>query len=262
MIQPLSYIHPEAKIGKNVQIDPFVTVHKNVIIGNGTWIGSNVTILEGARIGKNCQIFPGAVISAIPQDLKYKGEDTTAEIGDNTIIREFVTVNRGTKAYNKTIIGENCLLMAYVHVAHDCVVGNSCILANGVTLAGHIVIDDYATIGGLSAIQQFVHVGAHVMISGGSLVRKDVPPFTKAAREPLSYVGINSIGLRRRGFANDKITEIQEIYRILYLKGYNNSKALSILETEMSPSKERDEIIDFIRNSSRGIMKGYFHNEK
>ncbi|MFW5793561.1 MAG: acyl-ACP--UDP-N-acetylglucosamine O-acyltransferase [Bacteroidota bacterium] len=262
MNQPLAYVHPQAKIAANVVIEPFVTIHKNVEIGEGTWIGSNVTIMEGARIGKNCKIFPSAVVSAIPQDLKFEGEETTVEIGDNTIIREFVTINRGTKANNKTVVGDNCLLMAYVHIAHDCEIGNNCILANAATLAGHIYIDDYAIIGGLSAIHQFVNIGKHSMISGGSLVRKDVPPFTKAARDPLSFVGINSIGLRRRGFSNKKINEIQDIYRILYLKRYNVSKAISIIETEVPSTPERDEIIAFINNSTRGIMKGYTSNDK
>jgi UDP-N-acetylglucosamine acyltransferase len=257
MNQPLAYIHPDAKIGSNVKIDPFSMIHSNVEIGEGTWVGSNVTIFEGARIGKNCKIFPGAVISAIPQDLKYEGEETTAEVGDNTIIREFVTINRGTKAYNKTVVGSNTMLMAYVHVAHDCVVGNNCILANGVTLAGHIVVDDFAIIGGLSAVHQFVHIGGHVMISGGSLVRKDVPPYTRSAHEPLSYVGINSVGLRRRGFDNEKINQIQEIYRILFTKGYTSSKALTVIEEQIPAFAERDEIISFVKNSSRGIMKGY-----
>ncbi len=262
MDQPLSYIHPEAKIGKNVTISPFVTIHDNVEIGEGTWIASNVTIMEGARIGKNCKIFPGAVISAIPQDLKFAGEETTTEIGNNTTIREFVTINRGTKAYNKTVVGNNCLLMAYVHVAHDCVIKDNCILANGATLAGHIIIDDFAIIGGLSAVHQFVNIGKHTMISGGSLVRKDVPPFTKAARDPLSYVGVNSIGLRRRGYDNKQINAIQDVYRVLYLKRYNVSKALSIIETELPASAERDEIISFINKSQRGIMKGYNSSEK
>ncbi|NQY66861.1 MAG: acyl-ACP--UDP-N-acetylglucosamine O-acyltransferase [Flavobacteriales bacterium] len=259
MNQPLAYVHPQAEIANNVVIEPFVVVDKNVTIGEGTWIGSNVTIMEGARIGKNCKIFPGAVVSAIPQDLKFKGESTITEIGDNVTIRECVTINRGTVANNKTSIGDNCLLMAYVHIAHDCVVGNNCILANGVTLAGHITIDEFAIVGGLTAIHQFVHIGAHAMISGGSLVRKDVPPFTKAAREPLMYSGINSIGLRRRGFSPEQINAIQDIYRILYVKGFNNTKAMLVLETEFPVSKERDEIISFIRNSERGIMKGYFH---
>ena len=218
MIQPLAYIHPQAKIAENVVIDPFVTIHKDVVIGEGTWIGSNATIMNGARIGKNCRIFPGAVISAVPQDLKFGGEDTLVVIGDNTTIRECVTINRGTSDRKETRVGNNVLLMAYTHIAHDCVVGNNCILANGVQLAGHITVDDFAIIGGMSAVHQFVSIGAHVMISGGSLVRKDVPPYTKAGREPLSYVGINSVGLRRRGFSSEKINEIQDIYRVLFLK--------------------------------------------
>lgn len=262
MNQPLAYVHPQAKIARNVVIEPFVTIHKNVEVGEGTWIGSNVTIMEGARIGKNCKIFPGAVISAIPQDLKFDGEDTVVEIGDNTTIREFVTINRGTVASYKTAIGSNCLLMAYVHVAHDCNIGNNCILANAATLAGHINIDDYAIIGGLSAVHQFVNIGQHVMISGGSLVRKDVPPYTKAARDPLSFVGINSIGLRRRGFSSEKINEIQDIYRIIYLKRMNVSRAIQYIETEMPATPERDEILTFISKSSRGIMKGYTYQEK
>jgi len=257
MNQPLAYIHPQAKIAPNVVIEPFCTIHKNVEIDEGSWIGSNVTIMEGARIGKNCKIFPGSVISAIPQDLKFKGEDTLTIIGDHTVIRECVTINRGTIDQHKTQIGSNCLVMAYVHIAHDCIIGNNCILANSVQLAGHIIIDDHAIVGGITAIHQFVRIGAHVMISGGSLVRKDVPPFTKAAREPLSYCGINSVGLRRRGYSNEKINEIQEIYRYIYLRGLPIPKAIDLVELEMSSSKERDEILNFVRNSDRGIMKGY-----
>ena len=259
MNQPLAYIHPQARIARNVVIEPFCTIHQNVVIEEGTWIGSNVTIFEGARIGKNCKIYPGAVISGTPQDLKYNGEETEAIIGDNTVIRECVTISRGTNDKMKTVIGKNCLLMAYVHIAHDCVIGDNCILANSVQVAGHVHIDDYAIIGGATAVHQFVKVGAHVMISGGSLVRKDVPPYTKAAREPLSYSGINSIGLRRRGFSSEKIMEIQEIYRYLYLKGLNNSKAIELIELELNPSKERDEIVRFVRNSDRGVMKGYIN---
>ncbi|MBK7213106.1 MAG: acyl-ACP--UDP-N-acetylglucosamine O-acyltransferase [Bacteroidales bacterium] len=257
MNQPLAYVHPQARIAKNVVIEPFVNIEKNVEIGEGTWIGSNVTIMEGARIGKNCRIFPGAVIAAIPQDLKYSGEDTLVRIGDNTTIREFVTINRGTKANMETVVGSNCLLMAYVHIAHDCIVGNNCILANGTTLAGHITVEDWAIIGGITAVHQFVTIGQHSMISGGSLVRKDVPPYTKAAREPLSYVGINSIGLRRRGFTSEKINEIQEIYRFIYLKGHNVSQALEMIEAMMPATAERDEIISFVSGSARGIMRGY-----
>jgi UDP-N-acetylglucosamine acyltransferase len=257
MIQPLAYVSPEAKLAQNVMIDPFVTIHRNVEIGEGSWIASNVTIMEGARIGKNVKIFPGAVISAIPQDLKFDGEPSVTIIGDNTVIRESVTINRGTSASGKTIIGNDCLLMAYVHVAHDCVIGDNCILANAVQLAGHVEIGEYAILGGLSAVHQFAKIGIHVMISGGSLVRKDVPPYSKAAREPLSYEGVNSIGLRRRGFSSDKIAEIQEIYRILYLRGLNNAAALKKIEAEMPASKERDEILTFIKESDRGIMKGF-----
>jgi UDP-N-acetylglucosamine acyltransferase len=258
MIQPLAYIHPQAKIAETVVIEPFVTIYKDVVIGEGTWIGSNVTIMDGARIGKNCRIFPGAVVSAPPQDMKYKGEPSTVTIGDNTIIRECVTLNRGTALdKNTTTIGSNCLLMAYVHIAHDCVIGNNVIIANSVQLAGHIEVQDYAFIGGASAVHQFVSIGAHSIISGGSLVRKDVPPYTKAGREPLSYVGINSVGLRRRGFSSEQINEIQDIYRTIFLKKYNISRALDIIETEREATEIRDEIIDFIRNSNRGVMKGF-----
>jgi len=258
MIQPLAYIHPQAKIAETVVIEPFVTIYKDVVIGEGTWIGSNVTIMDGARIGKNCRIFPGAVVSAPPQDMKYKGEPSTVTIGDNTIIRECVTLNRGTALdKNTTTIGSNCLLMAYVHIAHDCVIGNNVIIANSVQLAGHIEVQDYAFIGGASAVHQFVSIGAHSIISGGSLVRKDVPPYTKAGREPLSYVGINSVGLRRRGFSSEQINEIQDIYRTIFLRKYNISRALDIIETEREATEIRDEIIDFIKNSNRGVMKGF-----
>lgn len=258
MNQPLAYVHPGAKIAKNVVIEPFATIHNNVVIGEGSWIGSNVTIMEGARIGKNCSIFPGAVISAIPQDKKFDDEDTVTIIGDNTTIRECVTINRGTSDRMKTVIGQNCWIMAYCHIAHDCIVGDNCIFSNNSTLAGHINVGDHVVLAGMAAIQQFCSIGKHAFVTGGSLVRKDVPPFVKAGREPLSYVGINSIGLRRRGFTTDKIREIQDIYRILYQKNYNNSQAVAIIEAEMQATAERDEILEFIKNSQRGIMKGYF----
>ncbi|WP_298789578.1 acyl-ACP--UDP-N-acetylglucosamine O-acyltransferase [uncultured Allomuricauda sp.] len=258
MNQPLAYVHPGAKIAKNVVIEPFTTIHNNVTIGEGTWIGSNVTIMEGARIGKNCNIFPGAVISAMPQDLKYQGEETTVHIGNNTTIRECATINKGTADRMKTVIGNNCLIMAYCHVAHDCLVGDGCIFSNDSTLAGHVTIGENVVLAGMVAVHQFVSIGNHAFVTGGSLVRKDVPPYVKAAREPLSYVGINSIGLRRRGFTAEKIREVQNIYRILYQKNYNNSQAASIIEAEMEATPERDEILQFIRDSQRGIMKGYF----
>ena len=258
MNQPLAYVHPGAKIAKNVVIEPFTTIDNNVVIGEGTWIGPNVTIMDGARIGKNCNIFPGSVISAVPQDLKFDGEDTTAEIGNNTTIRESVTINRGTSDRMKTKIGKNCLIMAYSHVAHDCVVGNNCIFSNNSTLAGHITIGSHVILAGFVAVHQFCTIGDHAFVAGGSLVRKDVPPFVKAARQPLSYVGINSVGLRRRGFTSDKITEIQTIYRLLFQKKYNTTQATEIIEAEMTASPERDEILNFIQNSQRGIMKVYF----
>lgn len=258
MNQPLAYVHPGAKIAKNVVIEPFTTIHNNVVIGEGSWIGSNVTIMEGARIGKNVSIFPGAVISAVPQDKKFNDEETTTEIGDNTTIRECVTINRGTTDRMKTVIGKNCWIMAYCHIAHDCVVGDNCIFSNNSTLAGHINVGDYVVLAGMAAIQQYCSIGNHAFVTGGSMVRKDVPPYVKAGREPLSYVGINSIGLRRRGFSTEKIREIQDIYRILYQKNYNNSQAVAIIEAEMQATAERDEILEFIKNSQRGIMKGYF----
>jgi len=260
MNQPLAYVHPGAKIASNVVIEPFTTIHKDVVIGEGSWIGSSVTIMEGARIGKNVRIFPGSVISAIPQDLKFEGEESLAIIGDNTTIRENVTVNRGTNASGETLIGKNCLIMANVHVAHDCVLGDNSILVNNVALAGHVVIGDYAIVGGQSAIHQFVQVGEHAMISGGTLVRKDIPPFTKAGKEPVSFIGINSIGLRRRGFESKKINEIQSIYRILFQKKNNTSQALEIIEAELEATPERDRIVTFIRESQRGIMKGYMNS--
>ena len=257
MNHPLTNIHAQAKIGNNVRIEPFVTIEADVEIGDDCWIGPGVVIMNGARIGKKVQIFPGAIVSSVPQDLKFAGEKTTTLIGDNTVIREYATISRGTSDRYRTEIGSNCLIMAYVHVAHDCIIGNNCIIANSVQLAGHVMIEDFVVIGGTSAVHQFVKIGAHAMVSGGSLVRKDVPPYTKAGREPLSYAGVNSVGLRRRNFSNEKIEEIQDLYRIIYLEGHHYSKACDLIELEFTPSKERDEILNFIRNSERGIMRGY-----
>ena len=251
------HIHPEASIGERVTIGPFVTIDKNVVIGDDCKIGSNVTILEGARIGNGVTIFPGAVISAIPQDLKFKGEDTVAIIGDNTVIRECVTINRGTASKGCTRVGSNCLIMAYCHVAHDCVVHDHVILSNAVQLAGEVEVDNYAIIGGGTLIHQFCHLGAHVMIQGGALINKDVPPFVKGAREPLCYTGVNSVGLRRRGFDTDKIREIQDIYRYLYLSRMNVSDAVNAIRERVPQTPERDEILNFIESSQRGIIKGY-----
>ncbi|MBU8892639.1 MAG: acyl-ACP--UDP-N-acetylglucosamine O-acyltransferase [Bacteroidales bacterium] len=257
MNRELAYIHPEAKIGKNVKIEAFAWIDKNVVIGDDTWIGPNATIMEGARIGKNCKIFPGAVVSAIPQDLKFSGEETTAKIGDNTTLRECVTVNRGTVSKGKTVVGNNCLLMAYVHIGHDSFLGNNIIISNSTNVAGEIKIDDFAIISGDVQIHQFVNIGGHVMISGGSLVRKDVPPYITVAREPLSYVGVNSVGLRRRGFSNETISLIQNIYREIFIKEQNVAQALKNIESEIAESEEKEYILDFIRNSERGIIRGY-----
>jgi UDP-N-acetylglucosamine acyltransferase len=257
--QNLTSVHPEAQIGANVTISPFTYIDRDVIIGEGTWIGPNVTIFPGARIGKNCKIFPGAVISGIPQDLKFSGESTTAEIGDNTSIREFVTINRGTAAAGRTVVGSNCLVMAYSHVAHDCILGNQVVLANNVNLAGHVVIDDWAILEGLVAVQQFIRIGAHSFVAGGSLVRKHVPPFVKAAREPLSYAGVNTIGLKRREFSQETINHILDIYRILFVKGYKISRAIELIEETIPVTPERENILDFVRSADVGIMKGFRH---
>lgn len=257
MIHPHTYIHPNASLATNVKVDPFTVIHQNVEIGEGTWIGSNVTIMEGARIGKNCRIFPGAVVSAIPQDLKFRGEITTVEIGDNTTIRECVTIHRGTVDRNKTVIGNNCLLMAYVHIAHDCIIGDNCILSNGVQVAGHVILNHYAIVGGLSGIHQFTNIGQHAFVASNSIVTKDVPPFIKAGRNPLSYAGVNSIGLKRRGYTIERINQILDVYRIIYNKGLNTTQALEYIEEELPASDERDEIITFIQHSRNGIIKRF-----
>ena len=255
MISPLASIHPDARIGAEVEIGPFTTISADVEIGEGSWIGPNVTIMDGARIGSNCRIFPGAVISAIPQDLKFQGERTTVEIGDRSTIRECVTINRGTKAYGKTVVGKDCLIMAYVHIAHDCILGNHVILVNSVALAGHVEIGDYGIISGLSAVHQFVKIGAHVMIGGGAMVRKDVPPFITAAGEPLAYAGVNSVGLKRLNFAQEEIHEIQTLYRTMYQSGMNISQAVNQIK-ETHPNRPLAEsILSFIEQSDRGLIR-------
>ena len=256
MKQPLAYVHPAAKIASNVVIDPFVTIDQNVEIGEGTRIGSNVTILEGARIGKNCTICSGAVISGVPQDLKFRGEDSVAIIGDNTTIRECVTINRGTASKGKTIVGNNCLIMAYSHVAHDCVLHDNIIIGNASQIAGEVEIDDFAIVSGGSLVHQFSRISKHVMIQGGSRIGKDIPPYTLIGRDPIVYCGINIVGLRRRGFTNQQVYLIQDIYRTLYTRGLNNSDALKAIETEYEPSEERDLILNFIKASKRGIVRG------
>ena len=255
MIHKFSSVHPEARIGEHVEIGPFTTIEADVEIGEGTWIGPNVTICNGARIGAKCRIFPGAVISAVPQDLKFEGEETLVVIGDRTTIRECVTINRGTKAYGKTVIGEDCLIMAYVHVAHDCIIGNHVILVNSVALAGHVEIGDWAIVSGLSAVHQFVKIGAHVMVGGGAMVRKDIPPYITAAGEPLTYAGINSVGLKRRGFTTEEILSVQNMYRTLYQSGKNISQAVELVKQEIPASDLRNAVLDFIEMSTRGLIR-------
>lgn len=255
MKHPLSAIHPDAIIGENVIIDPFVTVEKDVVIGDGTHLYPNSVILNGARIGKNCNIMSGAVVAGIPQDLKFKGEETLAIIGDGTTLRECVTVNRGTASRGKTVVGNNCLIMAYSHIAHDCILANHIILGNATQLAGEVEAEDFAIISGGCLVHQFSKIGAHVMIQGGSRVNKDVPPYIIAAREPIVYAGVNAVGLRRRGFAVEKIREIQDIYRTLFLSGLNNTQAIETIENEYSESEIRNNIMNFVRNSQRGILR-------
>jgi UDP-N-acetylglucosamine acyltransferase len=259
--QPQYYLHPNAKIGRQVEIGPFTTIYGDVVIGDNCWIGPGVTIMDGARIGNNCKIFPCAVIAGVPQDLKFEGEITTAEIGDNTTIREYVTVNRGTKSKAKTIVGSNCLIQSYVHIAHDCKIGDHCILSGYVGLGGEVIIEDWAILGGGSLVHQFVHIGSHVMIQGGCKVVKDVPPYIMAGRDPVGYAGLNLVGLRRRNFPSDKIQEMQEMYRTLYQKGLNNSDALRNIEASFPQSEERDHIIAFVKGSERGIIKGLLDEE-
>ncbi|MDR2915795.1 MAG: acyl-ACP--UDP-N-acetylglucosamine O-acyltransferase [Tannerella sp.] len=256
MHSPLAVIHPEAKIGENVTIDPFAVIEKDVVIGNNCRIFSHTTILNGTRIGSDCMIFPGAVTAGIPQDLKFAGEESIVEIGNHTTIRECVTINRGTASKGKTIVGNNCLIMAYSHIAHDCVVKDNVIIGNAAQIAGEVEIDDFAIVSGGSLVHQFTRISKHVMIQGGSRVGKDIPPYTLIGRDPIAYCGINIVGLHRRGFTNNQVFLIQDIYRTLYTRGLNNTEALNAIETEYEPSMERDLILNFIKSSKRGIVRG------
>jgi len=257
LVSSLANVHPSAQIGDNVTIEPFATVMADVVIGDGTWVGSGAVIYDGARIGNNCRIFNGAVIAAIPQDLKFQGEYSTVRIGNNVTIREYVTINRGTAYSDKTVIEDNVMLMAYVHIAHDCIIRQHAVIANSANIGGHVTIGEWAVLGGNTAVHQFCQVGKHAMVAGGIMVRKDVPPYTLAGREPLAYAGINYRGLRRRGFSNETIREIQEIYRVLFLSGLNTSRALAKIEEVFPVTMERDDILDFVRGSNRGIIRGY-----
>ena len=257
-ISPLAHVDPRAHIGANVEVAPFAYIGPNVTVGAGAWIGPHATVLGDTTVGEECKLFPGCVIGADSQDLKYKGEPTTVEIGPRTSIRECVTIHKATTDKMVTRVGSDCLIMAYVHIAHDVQVGDHVILANSCNVAGHVVIEDHVIIEGMVGIQQFVRIGKHAFIAGGSLVRKNVPPYIKAAREPLSYIGINGIGLRRRGFDIDRIQSIEDIYRTLYVLNNNMTQAVKAAELELPTSDDKDTVLSFIRQSDKGIIRGPF----
>lgn len=256
MISTLANISPNAQLGEGVIVESFTTIYEDVIIGARTKIHPNVTIYPGTRIGEDCEIFPGAVIGVIPQDLKFDGEYTTVEIGNKTVIRECVTIHRGTKDRWKTVVGDNCLLMTYVHIAHDCFIGNNVILASYVGLSGHVTVEDYAILEGMVASQQFMTIGAHAFVAGASLIRKNIPPFVKCAREPLTFAGVNSVGLRRRGFTDEQVREIEDIYRILYVQNNNMSKGMEQIRETMPETPIRQLILSFIEASDKGVIRG------
>ncbi len=258
MISPLAHVAPEARLGEGVTVEPFAYIASDVVIGAGSWIGPHATVLDGSRIGTECKVFPGAVIGGLPQDLKYAGENSTAEVGDRTVVRECVTINRGTRDRMSTKVGSDCLLMAYTHLAHDAWVGDHVIIANSGNIAGHVTIEDWVIIEGMVGVQQFVTIGQHAFVAGGSLVRKNIPPYIKAAREPLSYIGVNSIGLRRRGFDNDRILRVEDIYRTLYVQNGNMTQAIKVADVELPVSEEKEVILAFIRASDKGIIRGPF----
>ena len=255
MISPLAYIHPEAVIGEGCEIGPFCYIDKNVVIGDNNRLMNSVTILSGSRIGNGNTIFPGAVIGAVPQDLKFKGEETTAEVGDNNTIRENVTINRGTAAKGRTVVGSNNLLMEGMHVAHDVFVGNGCIIGNTTKLAGEVVVDDFAIISANVLVHQFCHIGSYVMVGGGTRTGQDIPPFTMAAREPVAYCGLNLVGLRRRGFTPELIENIHNTYRLLYQRGKLREECLAEIREQVPMSPEIEYILEFVHSSKRGIIK-------
>ena len=255
MISPLASIDPNAKIGANVQIGPFVTIEGDVEIGDNCIIDASATICRFTKLGKNCHVFPSAVIGAVPQDLKFHGEQTWTIIGDNNVLREFVTVHRGTASKGQTLIGNNNLIMAYCHVAHDCILHNNIIMSNATQLAGEVEVDDFAIIGGGTLVHQFSRIGGHCMVQGGSRINKDIPPYAIVAREPIAFCGINSVGLNRRGFTPDQIHTIQEVYRIIYNSGLNTTQALENIGNNVPDTPERNAIVDFVRRSAKGIVR-------
>ncbi|MCR5561670.1 MAG: acyl-ACP--UDP-N-acetylglucosamine O-acyltransferase [Bacteroidales bacterium] len=263
-IHPLATVHPGAKLGENVEIGPYVFIDDNVEIGDGTVIYPHATIFQYVKMGKDCAVFPGAVVGAVPQDLKFEGEVTWVEIGDRVTIRECATINRGTAASGKRVtkIGDDTLIMSYVHVAHDCTVGKHCILVSFVGIAGETDVDDWAILGGSTVVHQFTHIGKHAMVGGGSKVNKDIPPYALCGREPVCFAGVNLVGLRRRGFDSDVIRNIKDIYDTLYFQGLNISDACAKIDAGFPDSHEKEEILSFIRNSKRGIVRGNDSREK
>ena len=260
MISPLAYVHPDAKLGENVTVEPFAYIAGDVEIGDDCWIGPGAVVLDGARMGKGCKIHTSAVIAGVPQDLKFKGEYTTVEMGDYNTVRESATINRGTAAKGKTVVGSNNLIMAYAHVAHDCEVGSNCVIVNNVSLAGEVEVGDWAIIGGHAAVHQFVRIGEHAMIGGGTLLTKDVPPYVKVARYPATFVGANFLGLRRRGFTPEQIGAVQDMFRIIFQEGRLYGKACDLVMEQFPQSRERDLVVEFIRSSKRGIIKPFNPN--
>ena len=256
-IHPLATVSPDAKLGENVEVGPYAFIDANVEIGDNCKIHPHATIYPYVKMGSDCQVFPGAVVGAIPQDLKFEGEVTYVEIGDRVTIRECATINRGTQASGKgvTRVGSDTLVMSYVHIAHDCRVGNHCILVSYVGIAGETDVDDWAIIGGNTAVHQFSHIGKHAMVGGCSAVNKDIPPYSICGRTPICYAGINIVGLRRRGFSSDVIRNIKDIYDTIYFQGYNISDGCAKVYAGLPQSEERDTILEFIRNSNRGIVR-------
>ncbi len=253
-IHSTAIIDPKAKLGNNISVGPYAIIHGDVEIGENCVISSHVVIYDGARIGNNVKIYQASSIAHIPQDLKFNNEYSIFEVGDNTVIHEYVTLHRGTVATGFSRVGKNCLLMAYSHVAHDTIVGDNCILANGVQVAGHVLIEDYVIIGGLTPVHQFCKVGKHSMIGGGFRITQDVPPFILAASEPLQFTGLNVLGLRRRGFSNDDIMTLKKIYSYIYSKSLNISQAKEKILTEYPNHPLVKDVIEFLNNSKRGIV--------
>ncbi len=254
-IHPTAIIESNVTIGNNVTIGPYSWIREKVSIGDGCTIGSHVVLCPGTQLGKDVQVLHHAVLGEIPQDLKFGGEETFVEVGDRTVIREFVTINRGTQAHWKTVVGTDCLIMAYVHLAHDCIIGNNVIMANATNLAGHVEIQDWAILGGIVGVHQFTKVGQHSLVGGHYKVSKDVPPYIIAAGEPLRYEGLNIIGLRRRGFSKESIRALKQAYNLIYSPKYNVSDAVAKILENHELTTEVQNLLDFIKNSDRGIIR-------